>query len=220
MTLRLFRSVVFVLPLLAGTAWGGHAQTAKHAHDSSASSSAESIYRGGMVSPPLPKPKFKLTDSSGMPFDFSSRTQGYITLLFFGYTHCPDVCPLQMDLIAQALKKLPIGVADRFKIVFVTTDPARDTPQTLRAWLDHFDKRFIGLTGSQSDIDAAQIAANLSPAKKSAVRSDGAYEVGHAAFLLAYTRDNLAHLIYPAGVQADDLAHDMPYLAKENWGDR
>jgi protein SCO1/2 len=125
-----------------------------------------------------------------------------------------------MDLIAQALKKLPIGVADRFKIVFVTTDPARDTPQTLRAWLDHFDKRFIGLTGSQSDIDAAQIAANLSPAKKSAVRSDGAYEVGHAAFLLAYTRDNLAHLIYPAGVQADDLAHDMPYLAKENWGDR
>ena len=71
----------------------------------------------------------------------------------------------------------------------------------LRAWLDHFDKRFIGLTGSEAAIDAAQIAANLSPAKKSAVRPDGAYEVGHAAFVLAYTKDNLAHVIYPGGVR-------------------
>jgi protein SCO1/2 len=90
----------------------------------------------------------------------------------------------------------------------------------LRTWLDHFDKRFIGLTGSDAAIDAAQIAANLSPAKKSAVRPDGAYEVGHAAFLLAYTKDNLAHVIYPAGVQAEDLAHDLPYLAKEKWNTR
>jgi protein SCO1/2 len=170
-----------------------------------------------MVSPPLAKPKFTLTDTSGAAYDFALRTQGYTTLLFFGYTHCPDMCPLQMSTIAQALKKIPPASADRFKVVFVTTDPERDSPTVLRTWLDHFDKRFIGLTGSDAQIAAAQIAANLSPAKKSAVRADGAYEVGHAAFVLAYTNDDLAHVIYPGGVNAEDWAHDLPLLATENW---
>ena len=64
-------------------------------------------YRGGLVTPPLPKPRFVLTDTSGAPFDFWKRTQGSVTLLFFGYTHCPDMCPLQMSIIAQALKDIP-----------------------------------------------------------------------------------------------------------------
>ncbi len=89
-------------------------------------------------------------------------------------------------------------------MVFVTTDPARDSPQVLRAWLDHFDKRFIGLTGSDAAIEATQSAARLSPAKKSAARSGGAYEIDHSAFVLAYTKDNLAHVIYPAGVKPED----------------
>ena len=168
----------------------------------------------------LPKPKFTLTDTSGAAFDFAARTQGYTTLLFFGYTHCPDMCPLEMFTIAEAFKKIPPAYADRFKVVFVTTDPGRDTPQALRAWLDHFDKRFIGLTGSQAAIDAAQVAANLSPAKKSAVRADGNYEVGHSTFVFAYTKDNLAHLVYPGGVKVDDWAHDLPYLATETWANR
>jgi protein SCO1/2 len=147
-------------------------------------------YRGGLVSPPLPKPRFTLTDTSGASFDFHARTEGSVTLLFFGYSHCPDMCPLQMQMMAQALKKISPDAADQFKVVFVTTDPERDTPQVLRTWLDHFDKRFIGLTGSSAAIDSAQIAANLSPAKKSAVRPDGAYEVGHAAFVFVYTRDD------------------------------
>jgi protein SCO1 len=122
-----------------------------------------------------------------------------------------------MSTIAQAFKKIPPASADRFKVVFVTTDPDRDGPQVLRSWLDHFDKRFIGLTGSEPEIAAAQIAANLSPAKKSAVRPDGAYEVGHAAFVLVYTKDNLAHVIYPVGVKEEDWVHDLPYLATETW---
>jgi protein SCO1/2 len=176
---------------------------------------AKADYRGGLVSPPLPKPKFTLTDTSGASFDFAAKTQGYVTLLFFGYTHCADSCPLQMYMIAQALKKTPPNIAEQFKVVFVTTDPDRDTPQRLRAWLDHFDRRFIGLTGSQAAVDAAQIAANLSPARKSAVGPDGAYEVGHAAFVFAYTKDNLAHVVYPVGVKEEDLEHDLPYLAKQ-----
>src|SRR6516164_1995231 len=86
------------------------------------------IYRGGVVAPPLPKPRFVLTDTSGTPFDFWNRTQGLVTLLFFGYTNCPDQCPLHMANIGVALKKLPPGLADQVKLVFVTTDPRRDTP--------------------------------------------------------------------------------------------
>jgi protein SCO1/2 len=218
MHLRFWCGALLVPAFLAGAILRGSPQAPKDSQPERAPASvAESKYRGGLVSPPLPKPKFTLTDSSGAPFDFASKTQGYTTLLFFGYTHCPDMCPLQMSTIAQAFKKIPPASADRFKVVFVTTDPDRDAPQVLRSWLDHFDKRFIGLTGSEAEIAAAQIAANLSPAKKSAVRPDGAYEVGHAAFVLAYTKDNLAHVIYPVGVKEDDWVHDLPYLATETW---
>jgi protein SCO1/2 len=174
-------------------------------------------YHGGLVSPPMPKPEFTLTDTTGAPFNFAARTQGHLTLLFFGYTYCPDLCPLEMFTISQALKKLPASVADEIKVVFVTTDPGRDTPQVLRTWLDNFSKHFIGLTGSDAAIRAAQIAANIPPATKSAVRPDGSYDVGHAAFVLAYTKDNKAHVIYPVGVTADDLAADLPLLAQETW---
>jgi protein SCO1 len=220
MKLQCFCRVLLVLAFLPGAVHRGWAQAPKNTPVPAPAGGAESTYRGGLVSPPLPKPKFTLIDTSGAPFDFALKTQGYTTLLFFGYTHCPDVCPLQMSTIAQAFKKIPPASADRFKVVFVTTDPDRDSPQVLRSWLDHFDKRFIGLTGSAAAIEAAQIAANLSPAKKSAARPDGAYEVGHAAFVLAYTQDNLAHVIYPGGVKEDDWAHDLPYLAKEAWTNR
>src|SRR3982750_1080321 len=110
-------------------------------------------YRGGLVTPPLPKPRFVLTDTSGAPFDFWNRTQGSVTLLFFGYTECPDQCPLHMAKIGVALKSLPPGVADQVKPVFVTTDPARDTPAVLRRWLDHFDPHFVGLTGTEAALN-------------------------------------------------------------------
>lgn len=179
-----------------------------------------SQYRGGLVNPPLPKPEFTLTDTSGKSYDFSMRTRGSITLLFFGYTHCADMCPMQMATIARALHRLPPGVADQFKVVFVTTDPDRDNPQVLRAWLDHFDKRFVGLTGSQQAIDTAETAARLPIAKKYPPNADGDYSVDHAAFVLAYSKDNFAHVIYPVGVAQDDWSHDLPYLAKDTWGTR
>jgi protein SCO1/2 len=125
-----------------------------------------------------------------------------------------------MQVIAQALKAVPPNVATQLKVVFVTTDPERDTPAVLRAWLDHFNKHFIGLTGSESAVKAAQIAAHITPATKSAVGPNGAYEVGHSAFVFAYTKDDLAHLIYPGGVKKEDWAHDLPYLAKETWAGR
>ena len=173
-------------------------------------------YRGGLVTPPLPKPRFILTDTSGAPFDFWKRTQGSVTLLFFGYTYCPDQCPMHMANLSMAFAKMPAGIADQVKLVFVTTDPARDVPVVLRRWLDHFDKRFIGLTGTDAAIEAVQRAAGVPLAKKTGP-ANGNYGVAHANFVLAYTKDNLAHVIYPGGVSKDDWVHDLALLNKETW---
>ncbi len=179
----------------------------------------DTAYRGGLVAPPLPKPRFTLTDTSGAPFDFWRRTEGHVTLLFFGYARCPDQCPLHVANIATSLKKMSAGLRQQVKFVFVTTDPARDTPKILRSWLDLFDERFIGLTGSEAAIEAAQKAAGAPPARKTAQGAED-YAVGHANFVLAYTKDNLAHLIYPGGVTQQDWAHDLPQLVKETWSKR
>ena len=180
---------------------------------------AGGTYRGGIITPPLPKPSFVLTDTSGAPYDFRNRTQGSVTLLFFGYTYCPDQCPMHMANISVALKKLPSDVVDQIKLVFVTTDPTRDTPIVLRRWLGSFDKRFIGLTGTEADLEMAQRAAGVPLAQKGDARK-GSYSVAHANFVLAYTRDNLAHMIYPGGVGKDDWVHDLPLLVKESWRHR
>ena len=177
---------------------------------------ATATYRGGLITPPLAKPRFVLSDTSGAPFDFWQRTQGSVTLLFFGYTYCPDQCPMHMANLGAALKKMPAGISDQVKLVFVTTDPARDTPVELRRWLDNFDKHFIGLTGSEAALEAVQRAAGVPPAQKTELRN-GNYSVAHANFAVAYTKDNLAHVIYPGGVSKDDWIHDLPLLIKETW---
>jgi len=181
----------------------------------SAQHSKTDSYRGGLVTPPLPKPRFVLTDTSGAPFDFWNRTQGSVTLLFFGYANCPDQCPMHMANIGVALKRLPPGVADQVKLVFVTTDPTRDTRAELRHWLDSFDKHFVGLTGNEAALQAAQKATGVPVAQKSG--TGGNYAVAHANFVVAYTKDNLAHVIYPGGVGKDDWTHDLPLLIKETW---
>ena len=173
-------------------------------------------YRGGLVTPPLPKPRFILVDTSGRPFDFAAKTNGYVTLLFFGSPFCPDQCPMHIANLGAALKKVPSVVADQVKLVFVTTDPARDSPQVLRRWLDLFDPRFVGLTGPEAAIDAVQRAAGVPLATKSAP-ANGNYGVSHASFVIAYSKDNLAHVIYPGGVSKDDWVHDLPLLVNETW---
>jgi len=178
--------------------------------------SADASYRGGIVTPPLPKPNFTLTDPSGAPFDLRSKTKGYVTLLYYGYTHRPEECPLHMANIGAALKDLPEPEVRQIRVVFVTTDPARDTSEVLHTWLDQFDERFVGLSGSESAVQSAQFAAGIPTAAKTTL-SDDNNEIEHAAFVLAYSKDNLAHLIYPSGITADVWIHDLPRLVHENW---
>jgi protein SCO1/2 len=123
-----------------------------------------------------------------------------------------------MSNVAGSLKQLPQHLGDQVKLVFVTTDPARDTPKVLRSWLDGFDKRFIGLTGTEAAIEAVQRATGVPPATKTVRPGAGVdYAVGHANFVLAYTKDDLAHLIYPGGVTRHDWTLDLPHLVNDTW---
>ena len=172
--------------------------------------------RGVVQSPGMPKPNFSLADTSGKPFNLQADTAGDVTLLYFGYTHCPDVCPTHMANIAAALQQLPPTVSSHIKVVFVTTDPARDTPAVLRAWLDHFDPGFIGLSGTIDQIQAAATASGL-PASVIDTTDrvpDGSYSVDHAAQVDAFTTDNLDHVVYPSGYTEKDWVNDLPKLVK------
>ncbi len=170
---------------------------------------------GAVLDEPLAKPDFVLTTTAGEPYDFRRETAGYVTLLFFGYTHCPDICPVHMANIAAVLPKLAPDVAGRIKVVMVTVDPARDTPERLRSWLDTFDHGFVGLTGSDSALAAAQQSLGLPPAVREG--SGPVYGVGHAASVFAFTPDDRAHVVYPSGVRQVDWAHDLPLLVAGTW---
>lgn len=173
-------------------------------------------WAGATLVQALPKPEFTLVDQRGAAFDFQTATKGKLTLLYFGYTHCPDACPADMALTAGALHRLPADVRARIAVVFVTTDPARDTPTVLGTWLAHFDPSFIGLTGTVAQVQAAQRESGVGIAT---IESDGhgGYGVDHAAFVIAYTRDGLAHITYPQGVKAADEARDLMTLATRGW---
>lgn len=171
--------------------------------------------RGQVLTEPLPRPAFTLLDTSGQPFDFGQQTRGRLTLLFFGYTYCPDVCPMHMANIAAVLGQMSPGDAGRVHVVFVTTDPARDTPERLRTWLDAFDRRFVGLTGSQAAIDSAQLALGIRPGFRETEGEN--YSVAHAAVVFAFTADDLAHVVYPFGIRQADWAADLPQLLTGPW---
>jgi len=175
--------------------------------------------RGYLLEHPLPKPGFTLTATDGSRFDFRPATDGFLTLVFFGYTNCPDVCPVHMSNLGAVLPELDPQVAARIKVVFITTDPRRDTPAVLRTWLDHFSRGFIGLSGDSSSVAGVQTALQLPPAVvEKATAADSAYTVGHSALVVAFTPDNLAHLVYPYGTRQEDWAHDLPALVQGAWG--
>lgn len=169
---------------------------------------------GPQVQPPIPKPDFTLTTTDGRAFDFRKETEGKVALLFFGYTNCPDVCPVHLANIAAALKTLGPDVNNGLRVVFVTTDPARDTPDKMRAWLDKFDPRFIGLTGDSTAIAAAMGRLKLGQTVKEPGATADTYTIGHSTLILAFTRDNLAHVVYPFGIRQADWARDLQLLVK------
>jgi protein SCO1/2 len=169
---------------------------------------------GTLLDTPFAKPALRLTDNHGKQFDLVKQTAGHPMLLFFGYTHCPDVCPTTMSDIALAKSKLPKAEQDELRVVFVSTDPERDTPARLTAWLGAMDKSFIGLTGDFSAIQAAarSVGVGISPPVK---EKDGSITVTHGAEVLAFwPKDDKAHVLYMSGTTAAQFQHDLPKIIR------
>jgi protein SCO1/2 len=162
---------------------------------------------------PQSKPAFTLTDTSGQAYNFANQTAGKITLLYFGYTHCPDVCPLIMAYLAQALKTLPPKVSSQVDVVFVTVDPARDTPQVLHSWLTGIDPSYVGLTGSVQQIIAAEKASGV-PSTRVETSAPNGYTIQHSAEVLAFSRDDKAHVVFDSSTLPADYEHDLKLLVK------
>lgn len=168
--------------------------------------------RGSALPDPLPKPDVTLTGVDGKPFAFREATRDKLTLLFFGYTSCPDVCPMHMANIAAVLRDMPFAWQDRVKVVFVSVDPKRDSPARIKEWLANFNPAFVGVTGPTAVVDAFERALYLPEAVTIPAEKPGDYTVGHAAQVIAFTEDGLARYVYPFGTRQEDWAHDLPIL--------
>ncbi|KJY47648.1 SCO family protein [Streptomyces sp. A1547] len=163
---------------------------------------------------PFDKPELVLTDTTGKPWNLREQTKGKPTLIYFGYTNCPDVCPLTMSNIAVAKKALPKADQDKLQVVFVTTDPERDTPDSLGAWLKAQDPSFTGLTGDFATIQAAarKLGIGIEAAKKEA---DGSVVSMHGAQVIAFSpKTDEGYLLYGEGSTVDDYTKDLPKIIK------
>lgn len=168
-----------------------------------------SKYDGLEFPTPRERPHFTLTDQTGQPYDFYAKTQGVPTILYFGYTLCPDVCPLIMASLADALKQVSDKYPD-IQVVFVTTDPANDTPAVLAAYLAHFDGalsvKFVGLTGDLAAVEGAQKAAGVEVAEDNGKT--------HSTLATFYGMSDVARVAWLADTNSDDIVHDIPLAIK------
>ncbi len=161
------------------------------------------------ISGHMPDLGFKLTDDLGKPVT-GADYRGKVVLLYFGYTHCPDVCPLTLAQLHVVMQRLG-PLADGARILFVSVDPARDTPAVLHAYVNAFDSHAVGLTGEPRAIEA------LSKRYRSAFTrepgsADGNYEVSHSSAIYVFDRDGKARLLATPSASRDDLVHDLHLL--------
>ncbi|MFF5307355.1 SCO family protein [Streptomyces sp. NPDC013161] len=163
---------------------------------------------------PFEKPDLVLTDTHGKKYDFRAESKGRPTLIYFGYTHCPDICPLTMNNIAVAKKSLPKAEQDKLLVVFVTTDPARDTPSELGKWLKGIDTQFVGLTGDFATIQAGarSIGISIEPTSKD---KNGKLVSVHGTQVVAFSpKTNGGYLLYGQDTTVDDYTKDLPKIIK------
>ncbi|MET9807249.1 SCO family protein [Streptomyces halstedii] len=161
---------------------------------------------------PFTKPDLVLTDTHGKTYDLREKTKGKPTLIYFGYTNCPDVCPLTMSNIALAKRALPAADQDKLQVVFVTTDPERDTPASLGSWLKAQDPDFTGLTGDFPTIQAGarQIGIGIDAPKK---KKDGTVVSMHGSQVIAFSpKTDEGYVLYSEDTTADDYTKDLPEI--------
>lgn len=168
---------------------------------------------GFVLDRPNTKPSFVLDDTSGQPYDFVERTEGKLALLYFGYTRCPDICPVHLFQIQQTLRNNS-RLAANTEVVFVSTDPEHDSPEVLRAYLDNFNSDFVGLTASNDELLALGDIFGLTLAVPDHVKEalDIDPIASHPAFIIAFSPDGLNYAIYPFGITQAQWDNDLPIL--------
>lgn len=162
----------------------------------------------------LPDLAFTLTADTGQSVT-ASVFRGETTLVYFGYTHCPDVCPETMARLMQVLEKLPAADAKQVRILFISVDPARDTPQALHAYVTAFDAQHIrGLTGTDAQVES--LAKRYRVAYQMEKRDpNGSYEVTHSSAVYIFDRDGRARLLATSGDSPDAIAHDLQRVIEQ-----
>ncbi|PJE96506.1 hypothetical protein CUT44_18630 [Streptomyces carminius] len=192
----------------SGSGSGGSGDTA------AVSEPTGSVKRGTVLSNPFDKPDLVLTDTRGETYELIEETRGRPTLVYFGYTHCPDVCPLTMSNIAVAKSKLPEADQEKLRVVFITSDPERDTPASLGKWLRAQDPDFTGLTGDFDTIQAGARTLGIS-LEPPVVEEDGDVVSSHGTQVLAFLpKDDKAHVLYTSDVPVEVYEQDLPKLVK------
>jgi protein SCO1/2 len=178
-------------------------------------------FHGSVIDPPVPAMDFTLTTHTGQPFQLSAHADR-VTLLFFGYTHCPDACPATLAQFKQIHTRLGERAA-RVNFILITVDPARDTPQRLAEYLAGFNSAFLGLTGTDAELESVWrdygIFRELRPLDAATApghtHTDGNYEVDHTTRLYALDAQGQLRLTYTADTSTDDLMQDVQHLLNE-----
>jgi protein SCO1/2 len=168
-------------------------------------------WHGSVFQPASPAPEIHLNDTQGHPFVLS-QAKGKIVLVFFGYTHCPDECPLTMAKLKQVISELG-PAADRVEVVFVTIDPQRDTPGVLQAYLAKFNPSFIGLTGPLSALEPVWQAYGVYQ-QTNGVTAQDAYQVTHSTQLYVIDQNGRLRFTYSIDSTAAEIEQDLRQLIK------
>ena len=152
---------------------------------------------------------FHLTDHNGKARELADF-KGKVVVLFFGYTHCPDVCPTTMADFASAMKLLDTK-ADQVQVLFVTLDPERDTKQVLAQFVPSFDKRFLGLYGTPMQIDQTAKDFKVFYARQQEVAKSG-YSIDHSAGAYAFDKQGKIRIYLKFAQKPAEIAHDIEQI--------
>ncbi len=162
---------------------------------------------GTLLQPPRPLKNLDLVDHTGQPFD-AARLKDRWTLLFFGFTNCPDVCPATLTILSQIEKRLQdLPDAQRPQIALVSVDPERDTPEQLAKYVGFFSPNFIGVTGTPNSIDAFAGAMMVPVAKHKL--PNGGYTVDHSAAIFLIDPNGAMHALFSTPHDATKIAADV-----------
>lgn len=156
-----------------------------------------------------PAHDFTLQSSGGRSVRLSDF-RGQVVLLYFGYTFCPDACPATLYAVKQAFQALG-GQAGRAQMIMISVDPGRDTPEAVNAYAQRFDKRFLGVTGTEAQILETAALFGVTFEKHAGSAATG-YLIDHTASLIAVDAQGYMRLIFPFGTTGADIASDVRYL--------